>query len=273
MQRYSFAKFLELHFYPADVQLVQGAGCHHNIYQHHVRFFACKGFTVRFQSEDITMHEAVFPAFKIRVRPETQLQMKNSDFQRLHQRNIMWYSALIDDLKLMGIDAAIGDQEADAKLLTNINALIVRAEAEREDICNLINRVYRESAPCDTLALNQVHANRQDKIVAWQLDFDRLPKPRTPAMGDRRSQRSSAFGSVRAMWPRKYDFAGAFDHAIFPSSNVSEAEGPLSSRRVTGDSFTSSASEASESENNEERSEKHPLPPRSASTNHGKSRG
>jgi 1-phosphatidylinositol-3-phosphate 5-kinase len=36
MQRYFFGKFIELHFYSADVKLVQGAGCQHNIYQHHI---------------------------------------------------------------------------------------------------------------------------------------------------------------------------------------------------------------------------------------------
>ncbi|RDB29600.1 1-phosphatidylinositol 3-phosphate 5-kinase FAB1 [Hypsizygus marmoreus] len=257
MQRYSFAKFLELHFYPADVKLVQGAGCQHNIYKDHIRYFASKGMTVRFQTDPVTMHEIVYPPFRIRVRPETQLELKNADFERLHHRNFMWYSGLIDDLKLISIDAATGDEETDARLLLDINSLIARAESEREDISRLINRIYRESAPTDTLALNQVHSYRQDKIVAWQHDFDRLPKPRPIQTLDRSSKRASAFGSVRAMWPRRYDLAGAFDHPHLPSSSVSEAEeGPLNMRRVTGDSFTSSASEASEPETNIEEDSK-----------------
>ncbi|KAF9006256.1 hypothetical protein BDZ89DRAFT_1144874 [Hymenopellis radicata] len=49
------------------------------------------------------------------------------------------------------------------------------------------------------------------------------------------------------MWPRRYDLSGAFDTGHPPSSSVSEAEeGPLKMRRVTGDSFASSSSEASE---------------------------
>ncbi|KAJ7597343.1 hypothetical protein C8J56DRAFT_316262 [Mycena floridula] len=246
MQRYSFAKFLELHFYPADVKLVQGAGCQHNIYQHHIRYFASKGMTVRFQTEPIVLHEVVYPPSRIHVRPETQLELKNSDFRRLHDRNMMWYTGLIDDLKLISIEAATGDEESDARLLVNINSLIVRADAERSEVFALLNRVYRESSPADTLALNQVRSFRQDKIVAWQQDFDRLPKPRNI---ERSSKRTSAFGSVRAMWPRRYELSGAFDHPHLPSSSVSEAEeGPLNMRRVTGDSFTSSASEASEAE-------------------------
>ncbi|TFK41916.1 hypothetical protein BDQ12DRAFT_677375 [Crucibulum laeve] len=254
MQRYSFAKFLELHFYPADVKLVPGAGCQHNIYQHHIRYFASKGMTVRFQADPVVMHEIVYPPFKIRVRPETQLELKNADFERLHYRNLLWYTGLIDDLKLISIDAATGDEEMDAKLLSDINCLITRAETEREDISKLVNRIYRESSPTDTLALNQVHAYRQDRIVAWQQDFDRLPKPRPVQPYDKSGKRQSTFGSVRAMWPRRYDLAGAFDHPHVQSSSVSEAEeGHLKVRRVTGESLTSSASEASEPETTAER--------------------
>ncbi|KAJ6623112.1 hypothetical protein B0H10DRAFT_1873551 [Mycena sp. CBHHK59/15] len=254
MQRYSFAKFLELHFYPADVKLVQGAGCQHNIYQHHIRYFATKGMTVRFQADPVTLHEVIYPPFRIRVRPETQLQLKNNDFETLHRRNLLWYTGLIDDLKLISIDAATGDEESDARLLADIQKLISRAQSEKEDINRFINRVYRESTPTDTLALNQVHSYRQDKIVAWQQDFDRLPKPKLSQQADRNGKRISAFGSVRSMWPRRYDLSGAFDSPHLPSSSVSEAEeGPLIMRRVTGDSFTSSASEP-ESEPNFEQS-------------------
>jgi 1-phosphatidylinositol-3-phosphate 5-kinase len=249
MQRYSFTKFLELHFYPADVQLVQGAGCQHNIYQHHIRYFACKGMTVRFQTDPVVIHEVVYPSMRIRVRPETQLELKNVDWERLHRRNVVWYTALIDDLKMISIDAATGDEEEDTRLTSDINTLITRAEKEMEEISRLVNNVYRESSPTDTLALNQVRSYRQDKIVAWQQDFDRLPKPRAAQIVDRSGRRISAFGSVRSMWPRRYEPGGGFDHPNMPSFSVSEAEeGAVGMRRVTGESFTSSASEASEPE-------------------------
>ncbi|KAF9270798.1 hypothetical protein L218DRAFT_976461 [Marasmius fiardii PR-910] len=257
MQRYSFAKFLELHFYPADVKLVQGAGCQHNIYTHHIRYFASKGMTVRFQTDGITLHEVVYPPFRIRIRPEVQLEMKNYDYRRLRERNLQWYSGLVDDLKLISIDAATGDEEHDAALLSSINALIVRAEAERVDVDKLINQIYKESSPTDILALNQVRSYRQDKIVGWQQDFDRLPKPK---LLDRNSKRMSAFGSVRSMWPRRYEMP--FDQFHLPSSSVSEAEeGPISNmRRVTGDSFMSSASDASEPEPDSEVKRPEPEP-------------
>lgn len=249
MQRYSFAKFLELHFYPADVRSMEGAGCQHNMYQYHIRYFSWKNMTVRFQADPVVLHEIVYPPFRIRVRPETQLEIKNADFERLHYRNMLWYTQLVDDLKLISIDAATGDENTDARLLAEINALISRAEYEREDICRLINRTYRESAPTDTLALNQVPAYRQDKIVGWQADFDKLPKPRAAQISNNRnSRRSSAFDSVRAsIWPpRRSELVGLFENPQLPSSSVSEAEeGLIKTRRDTADSSASDASETS----------------------------
>ncbi|KAH9858260.1 hypothetical protein C2E23DRAFT_880897 [Lenzites betulinus] len=249
MQRYSFAKFLELHLYPADVQLVQGAGCEHNIYQHHVRYFAIKGMTVRFVADPIILHEVVYPPMRVRVRPEMKLEIKNADYERLHRRNNTWYSALIDDLKLINIDAATGEEETDALLTSHINTLINKAEWERENIARLIDKVYKESTPTDTLALNQVRAYRQDKIVAWQQDFDKLPKPRF-AQPDKNGRRT-AFGSVRAMLPKRADLYGTWDFERSAPASVSEAEEHMPSmRRVTGDSFASmsSTSEVSDSE-------------------------
>lgn len=248
MQRYSFAKFLELHFYPADVKLVQGAGCEHNIYQHHTRYFALQGMAVRFQSDPITMHEIVCPPFRIRIRPETQLQLKNADYQRLHRRNINWYSGLIDDLKRVSIEAATGDEKHDTSLLLAVNPLMARAEAERDEIARLINRVYKESSPTDTVALNRVLSYRQEKIVAWQQDFDRLPiNPRHHHLTEKVFKRAPAFNSVR-IWPRPPDISSVFDQYL-PSASVSEAEeGSIETESVIDEKRSSFASESATEE-------------------------
>ncbi|KAI5998021.1 hypothetical protein EDD15DRAFT_2243092 [Pisolithus albus] len=251
MQRYSFAKFLELHFYPADVKLVQGAGCQHNIYQHHVRYFAVRGMTVRFQADPITLHDIIFPAMRIRVSPEIQLELKNADFERLQMRNAAWYSALIDDLQLIGIDAATDDEVDNVNLTADINKLIARAMAEREEIARLIHKVYNESPPTDTLALNQIRAFRQDRIVAWQQDFDKLPKPRGSLTLEKSSGRVSALGSVRVGWGKRPDLASHFSEHRVPSMKFSEVkEGGLGRRKDTdtAESLISSASDVSEPE-------------------------
>ena len=254
MQRYSFAKFLELHFYPADVQLVQGAGCEHNIYRHHIRYFAKRGMTVRFQADPIILQEIVFPPMRIRVRPESQLSLKNADYERLMNRNSRWFAAVVHDLNLIRMDAATGDEEIDAKLTAEFDQFILRAESEKAEVIRMVNEIYRESLPTDTLALNQVRSYLQDKIVAWQADFDKLPKPKG-ARADKNGRRASRFGTI---WPGRFDLAGTYDSTI-TSSGLSEAEEVTPTaglRRVTGNSFVSalSASDASETEGTAEKS-------------------
>ncbi|KAG5220971.1 1-phosphatidylinositol-3-phosphate kinase [Salix suchowensis] len=143
----------------------------------------------------------------------------------------------------------------DEKLLAEVNVLITRAEEEREEISQLINRLYRDSPPTDTLALNPVYSFRQDKIVAWQQDFDKLPKPRPvqeKVINEKAYKKTSAFGTVRAaMWPKKPGLPLGFDNPHVPSSSVSEAEevSPTSRRgKNKVNNFTSSASETSEIE-------------------------
>ncbi|KAH8119967.1 hypothetical protein DFH11DRAFT_1557576 [Phellopilus nigrolimitatus] len=249
MQRYSFAKFLELHFYPADVQLVQGAGCIHNIYQHHIRYFAMRGMTVMFQTDPIVLYEIVYPPSRVRIRRETLFQLKNADYERLLKRNAQWYTALVDDLRLIDMDAATGDDETDAKLTADISLLIERATAERAEMAQLIQDIYKDTSPVDTLALNRVRAERQDRIVAWEADFDRLPKPKLSQVTEREGRRGSAFGSVRAMWPKRYEFPGVPENLqLPPPPSVSESEEmPVLEGQVTGDS-AASASDVSDVE-------------------------
>jgi 1-phosphatidylinositol-3-phosphate 5-kinase len=220
MQRYSFAKFLELHFYPADVNLVQGAGCHHNIYQDHVRYFAWRNMTVRFQADPIVLHEVIYPPRHIRVRPDALLALKNSDYERLLSKYISWYNELVDELQFISIDATTGNEDADSRLNTHINMLITKGELERGEFQRMLNKVYNESSPYDTLALNQVRAHRQDKLVAWQEEFDKLPRVRA-SVTERGSRRTSAFSTMRGIFPRR-DYPGVDYHGN--SSSVSDVD-------------------------------------------------
>ncbi len=101
------------------------------------------------------------------------------------------------------------------------------------------------------MSFNQVRAQRQDKIVAWQQDFDNLLKQKTPHHPEKESRGVSAFGSVRGMWPRRYDNS---EIPFVHRPSISEAgETQHQMVRNTDDSLTtttttSAASDVSESE-------------------------
>jgi 1-phosphatidylinositol-3-phosphate 5-kinase len=67
----------------------------------------------------------VYSPFQIWVCPKTQLELKNDEFKCLHYGNIHWYSGLVHELKLISIDASMGDEKTNTHLLADVNALII----------------------------------------------------------------------------------------------------------------------------------------------------
>ncbi|KZV84292.1 hypothetical protein EXIGLDRAFT_293756, partial [Exidia glandulosa HHB12029] len=246
---FSFAKFLELYFYPADAIIMEGAGCTHNIYEHHVRYFGWHGITVRFYSDPIVVHEVVFPPMLMRVKPETLLEFKNADYEHMLHRIFSWYTTLIEDLRTISFESMTGQKDVDDQLGNIVAGLIGRAEMERAELSRQTNRVYKETPATDTLGFGQVRALLQDRIVEWQKELGRLPKPR---MISDKEKRMTAFNTVKGIWPRRSE-PSVFDRQHLISSSVSEADEHRYLRRVTGDSILTQSS-ASETESTLEKS-------------------
>ena len=184
-QQYSFAKFLELHFYPADVMLMQGAGCVHNIYQHHVRYFAWKGLTVRFQSDPVVTFEPVFPSARVFIRPDVLLQLKNHDYEHLLLRNakfwqsveqrLHWYdhsNSTTNTIEKCGID--------EDHFSSVTRALLTKAEAAKLRIMQAIHAAYSSTFITDTLAFGKIRQELQDESTVWEKEFEKLDDMRRP---------------------------------------------------------------------------------------------
>lgn len=218
--RYSFAKFLELYFYPADVLIVPGAGCAHNIYLDHARYFAYRGTVLRFYTEPIVLQEIVFPPRRVRVRPEVLLELKNNYYLRMLERNATWFAGLIHDLKLLLVE--FGETYPDASIKTA--AYLREAEKHRIQMARDIHRIYQESPPTDTLALGRARQLLQEHMYAWQSKLDMLPKPR-----EKEVRRTSGISSV--IWSSKRNESSTTLDKL-PSSGMSEAESGFIRRRT-----------------------------------------
>lgn len=251
--RYSFAKFLELHFYPADVLIVPGAGCSHNIYLDHARYFAYKGMTVRFQADPVVLQEIVFPPRRIRVSPETLLELKNGDYQRMLDRSAMWFAALINDLQMLLVELGDTDPETSIKA----TAYIREANGHRLQMARDIHAMYVDSPPTDTLALGRARQLLQDRMVDWQVKLDALAKPRLAPLSLKESRRSTTFGTVRHMWPSKRNESSTTLDRL-PSTNVSEVEEEYFRRVDTSSSLAQSSASENESASEQRRRTYHP---------------
>ncbi|KIO33368.1 hypothetical protein M407DRAFT_17916 [Tulasnella calospora MUT 4182] len=179
-KRYSFAKLLELHFYPADVRLLRGAGCFHNIYLHHIRYFAMNyGLAMQVQTDPVTVFEIIFPPMRTHVKPEELLELKNKDFAEMDKRNEGYWNSVKARVKqwesYVGVQADIVAQERGAPPLgTVMMELRERLGRERKEIADLLREAYAESAPTDTLAVGPMRTAIQNKVVFYDNEFDKL---------------------------------------------------------------------------------------------------
>ncbi|CAE6447859.1 unnamed protein product, partial [Rhizoctonia solani] len=177
--RYSFAKFLELHFYPADVLLMHGAGCSHNIYQHHIRYFHWRGMTVRFQTEKVTLRELVFPPTRIRVRPQALLSFKNDDYIQMLQRNNAYWDSVLSRIQV-ATDAAAQLAQSHPEQAQKISILAgemrERSIFQRGHIEQLIYKEYADSSTTDTLQLGRVRPILQRIITQFDDEFGQLER-------------------------------------------------------------------------------------------------
>ncbi|CAE6401259.1 unnamed protein product [Rhizoctonia solani] len=177
--RYSFAKFLELHFYPADVLLMHGAGCSHNIYQYHTRYFHWCGMTVRFQTEKVTLHELVFPPTRIRVRPQALLSFKNEDYIQMLRRNTAYWDSVLSRIQVATDAAAQLAQlhpEQAQKISTLAGEMRERSILQCNHIEQLIYREYADSSTTDTLQLGRVRPIWQRIITQFDDEFGQLER-------------------------------------------------------------------------------------------------
>ncbi|KAF8320522.1 uncharacterized protein EI90DRAFT_3080477 [Cantharellus anzutake] len=178
--KYSFGKFLELHFYPADVSLIHGAGCEHNIYLHHIRYFAWRGMTVRFQTEPVGIYEVVFPSMRTTLHMESLLTLKNRDYEWLLLKNAAYWDSVVSRITELQAQAAFEStsppESSKDSLVDEGMELLRRVKADRDEASRIIQDAYASSFPVDTLALGGARSFIQNKVVQWDLELERLEK-------------------------------------------------------------------------------------------------
>ncbi|KAK0552680.1 Mitochondrial distribution and morphology protein 12 [Tilletia horrida] len=180
---YSFAKYLELHFY-AD-KTWKSAMCNHDFYRDHVRYYAFKNLAIRFHSDPIDSMEIAVPEIKLQIAPKTRSALKNEEARTLQQRNATYWSTVVSRLRaLASTPCPDRDTVTKEKGRQILGDLLKRCESHRKEIEALIARTYRNSGPFDVLALNTVCRALQEKVVQWDIEFSEFEKVYLPSDRD-----------------------------------------------------------------------------------------
>ncbi|WFD44417.1 1-phosphatidylinositol-3-phosphate 5-kinase [Malassezia psittaci] len=185
----SFAKYLELQFYPNTA--CHPSTCQHDYYRDSVRYFALGNLAIRFHADPIVPWSVVVPPTH-RVTLENRLWvLKNEETLRLVERNFQYWdsictrvAALQHELKTAPIYFEVASlAETQSSALNTLQAIQSAAQAERALVQQMIMQEYWDSDR-DLLRMNEVRRRLQDKVVLWDGLFMEFEKRCTVSARD-----------------------------------------------------------------------------------------
>ena len=178
---FSFAKYLELQFYPN--RACHPTTCEHDYYRDSVRYFALRNLAIRFHADPVQPWEVVVPPMHLLIHEDKQIALKNEETISLFERNAHYWDSVCARL------AALQHELRTARLYTSVPALkktqtlalkllrriLAAAHTDHAELQRMIAQVYWDSGR-NLIEMNDVRRVLQDKVVAWDglfLEFEK----------------------------------------------------------------------------------------------------
>lgn len=202
---YSWAKFLEAHFYTKHTK----SACEHKALPDRIRYFAYKvsafgghvhqallfidtaplrllqNLAFRVHVEGIRLFEVVVPGLQLFMRPDIQSQLKAEESLGLARRADAYFHSVAARLQALEQEIALGREghTAAEKCQPQLEEIRDVALEGRRAVNDLLVSVVKESGPEDTLCLTRVRRRLQDVVVKvdglfLSLERAALPKER-----------------------------------------------------------------------------------------------
>ncbi|WFD00085.1 1-phosphatidylinositol-3-phosphate 5-kinase [Malassezia yamatoensis] len=254
----SFAKYLELQFYPNTA--CHPSTCQHDYYRDSVRYFALGNLAIRFHADPIVPWSVIVPPM-YRVTLENRLwALKNEETLRLVERNFQYWdsicmrvAALQHELKTAPVYFEVASlAEMQSNALNTLQAIQSAAQAERASVQQMIMQEYWDSDR-DLLRMNEVRRRLQDKVVLWDglfMEFEKRctvsardirkllahkeRRQETPAFDASQDRRTSSLDTPASdNHRRSLDMANVSLWDVFGSRDDSEKPAPLDEPKNT----------------------------------------
>ncbi|CAG8438826.1 1515_t:CDS:10 [Scutellospora calospora] len=177
--KYSFGKYLELSFYQTELWS-RMEKCSHNVFRDHDLYFHLNKLTVRFRYESIELLEVYAPPMHLYTKPEVQIRLKNQDLDTIRHKITDYWDSVTDRIKNFNYDIVQPDKVEMCK--QELLEMSRRVVTEKKFMLQKLQQTYVNSPPEDTLALNNVLYVLQDKVVAWEKDFNDIARQYFPRL-------------------------------------------------------------------------------------------
>ncbi|CAG8501415.1 14331_t:CDS:10 [Gigaspora rosea] len=171
--KYSFGKYLELSVYQTEVRS-RLEKCSHNVFRDHELYFHLNKHTIRFQHEPIQLLEVYAPPMNLYTKPEVHIRLKNQDLDTIRNKITKYWDSVADRIKNFNYETVQPDKVEMCK--QELLEMSRRVVIEKKYMLQKLQQTYVNSPPEDTLALNDVLCVLQDKVGAWEKDFNDIAR-------------------------------------------------------------------------------------------------
>ncbi|PWN29553.1 hypothetical protein BDZ90DRAFT_230421 [Jaminaea rosea] len=179
---YSWAKFLEAHFYTLHTV----SECSHDRLTERIRYFAYKNLAFRIHVEELRPFEVVVPGLRLFTRPDIQAGLRSEEALGLAGRADSYFHSVAARLKALEHEISLGREGMAHVERFRPHLEEIRQEAlnGRKQVNRLFVSVVKSSTDHDTLCLNQVRRLLQDLVVTVDRMFASLEKSALPKERD-----------------------------------------------------------------------------------------
>ncbi|GAA6009969.1 hypothetical protein JCM11491_005808 [Sporobolomyces phaffii] len=232
--RLSFHKFLELSFYPSERLVCADQNCPHDAHLDHTRYWYFHGARITVTMQRIELRDVVAPPRVVRVKPDTQLLLRNAEYEVVQQRTKAFFDSVQARINAFRLDCVQVQRLDECKAaLADFSS---RCEADRRAILRLLVSAYEQSQETNGTEMTGVRRALQEKVVQFEADWTMFEKRVILSEHDsRRSSKRYSPDSAMSLSPGRRSVSGGLP----PSIEVEEEHAASNSEAVV--SGTSSA--------------------------------
>jgi 1-phosphatidylinositol-3-phosphate 5-kinase len=235
--RLSFHKFLELSFYPSERLVCGDQNCPHDAHLDHVRYWYYSGARIMITMQRIDLRDVVPPPRNVKVKPDTQLLLRNSEYEVVQQRTKAFFDSVQARINAFRLDCVQIQRLDECKAaLADFSS---RCEADRRTVLRLLVSAYEQSQETNGTEMTGVRRALQEKVVQFEGDWTVFEKRVILSEQDsRRSGKRYSPDSMLSLSPGRRSVSGSLP----PSIEVEEESTASSSEAVN--SATSSTNDS-----------------------------
>ncbi|BGP15176.1 Mitochondrial distribution and morphology protein 12 [Rhodosporidiobolus nylandii] len=195
--RLSFAKFLELCFYPSERIACADEACGHDAQRDHVRYWHFGSVRVSIRMDKIDLRDVVAPPRHVKVRPDRQLELRNAEYEEVLRRSEAFFDSVQDRIRAFKFDCVMPERIEECKAA--LFEFSGRCEAERKAVGRLLKSTYEHAHDSNGTEMSVVRRALQEKSHAFDADWTAFAKKIMPA--DAADMRRASATQLRRILP------------------------------------------------------------------------